>query len=362
MKKILYIILIIYTVIVTIGCAIFGILFFKEKNNTDDLSENRPSTQSITYYEAKTLVDKVYEMQVGTPVASLASLDYKDYTEKEINEKNIDFSSTRYKKVLKDFKNIFDNNWVTDVWFNREGSIASAKAIDNNDWLNVYDSVLEATEYFRVFISGQSVTLKIVQSTSSTWFKDSTDTKQPGENSMSFVFKITKVGEHDWTTDYYEKCYFINSASNTIKDKKDYQDYRVSVYHLQYETNSTIIKEEEKEEEKEKEEENKDKEVKWETKIVKAKIERVVTSLKTFEKEIQNNQISEYAIFDCDLNTHKSLYAKGPINIDLGITNLEKLEWDDVYLYGKKLYNDAIKIMGTYMENTEFKNCIVVNV
>lgn len=326
MKKTWSYVLTIYVTVVTIACAIFGALYFLSRNG---------QIADLTFSEAKALVHQVYETQVtktGHSSISADSLEYKDYNNTELSEESL-FFSQQYVKTVRSFEEILNNGWVANTWLKRKGSENDVGPQPGSyDALEDVDSIIQAAQFFRYSMNGQSVTLEVVQKTDSVWYYKGTNVNHPGEYTKGFQITVTRVGETDWKTDYYEKHYGSSPAAPNVAG-----DYRATLFHVSYESKNQ--------------------------KLVRCKTEEVFTTLKTYKDKANDDEIYIYAIYDCDLSTKKVLNAAGPDDVSMGnLPGVQLLSKNDTLVYGKNLFDDVIKVLGTYESNTSFENFVEVNV
>ncbi len=327
MKKVGTYLLTIYVTVVTIACGIFGALYFLARKGDDVVAR-------LTYTEARTLVHEVYEEQVTNSVGhsvSAQSLEYKDYNENEFPEELNHFAA-QYIKTITSFEQVFNNGWAEGTWLKRKessGDYSGHGIVGAYDPLQNVNSVIEAAEFFRYNIHGQSVTLEVVQATDSDWYKDGGNTQHTGKYTLAFSVTVTRVGTSDWKTDYYEKHYASSGALGYGKT-----DYSLTPFHVQYETENG--------------------------KVVRCKAEQVMTKIEVFKTQMTDDEFYIYAICDCDLSAKKLLLAAGPGNT--GLSGGTQLSRDEALAGGRKLYNDAMRVLGTYEDETAFEDFVEVSV
>ncbi len=167
MKKVGTILLTIYVTLVTVGCAVFGYLYFS--------SISGKSSSALTRAEALVLVNEVYkERGLGSSkAASALSLDYEDYSQNEFSQD------------------------VSYLFYMHDASIILAKSllesdVEENVW---YQSTEQGFHGFlRFYIDGQSV---LVENT------DSLDNQLP-ENQDKYehntALYVTKESETAWSS------------------------------------------------------------------------------------------------------------------------------------------------------------------
>lgn len=301
MKKATIWILAIYAVLVTAACVVFGTLYFVTKSDT---SNDKQTSKNLTYAEAKEFVTQVYDDidSYSYPVKSSATNEYFGddlFMDDQLKQTWILFVDGPLKKL----KSGFDKNFEANKWL-------KGKSAEDQP--------------FKIEIDGQSVRYIGVNRVDNGYEYDYSI--HSGTYYESVNFELTKVGMNGWKLDYYANYYGLTSTSIGENDP------RVMIQHFKGECENG--------------------------EIYSVETSAVGTSLKTFEKFLEDTEVEQYSTYQCDLKNNKRIYAGGPSSAfeDNPIQGGEALSDEDTYFYAQKEYERAIDVLGTYLDSDQFKN------
>lgn len=168
-KKLIGIIcLTIYVTLVTVGCAVFGYLYFANRTK----SEN-PPVVTLTRAEAQVVVNKVYEERGLSKKTSALSMEYKPYLDETFDDSKLIYAYMHDTSIILT-KSLLDSDLKTNTWYK------------SND--------LGFSGFIRFYIDKQTVYFE------NTGILDNSQPADAEKYQHCLVCYVTKVSETEWTS------------------------------------------------------------------------------------------------------------------------------------------------------------------